>query len=45
MKVEVVSTKASLAFFTKDDVSNAGSRVWTDEDEWTVRMLPFLQSG
>ncbi|KAF5382493.1 hypothetical protein D9615_003041 [Tricholomella constricta] len=35
VKVEVVATKPSLAFYTKSDISNAGSRVWTDDDEWT----------
>ncbi|RDB18098.1 putative thymidylate synthase [Hypsizygus marmoreus] len=39
VKIEVVSTKPSLAFFTKEDIISAGSRVWTDEDEWTVRDL------
>ncbi|KAF9468643.1 flavoprotein [Collybia nuda] len=34
VRVEVVATKPSLAFFTKDDIVAAGSRVWTDEDEW-----------
>ncbi|KJA24106.1 hypothetical protein HYPSUDRAFT_39253 [Hypholoma sublateritium FD-334 SS-4] len=33
--VEVVATKAALAFYTKSDVANAGGRVWTDDDEWT----------
>lgn len=36
MSVEVVATKASLAFFKKEDVEHAGARVWTDEDEWSV---------
>ncbi|KIJ17612.1 hypothetical protein PAXINDRAFT_72561, partial [Paxillus involutus ATCC 200175] len=35
VKVEVVSTKESLAFFKVADVETAGARVWTDEDEWT----------
>ncbi|KIK98774.1 hypothetical protein PAXRUDRAFT_823497 [Paxillus rubicundulus Ve08.2h10] len=35
VKVEVVSTKESLAFFKAADVETAGARVWTDEDEWT----------
>ncbi|PFH49942.1 hypothetical protein AMATHDRAFT_146399 [Amanita thiersii Skay4041] len=34
VKVEVVATKASLVFYSKDDVKQAGSRVWTDEEEW-----------
>ncbi|KAG6890252.1 hypothetical protein C0992_002661 [Termitomyces sp. T32_za158] len=35
VKVEVVATKPSLAFYSKSDIGGAGSRVWTDEDEWT----------
>ncbi|KAF8073900.1 flavoprotein [Lyophyllum atratum] len=35
VKVEVVATKPSLAFYTKEDIKEAGSRVWVDEDEWT----------
>ncbi|KIJ62561.1 hypothetical protein HYDPIDRAFT_93825 [Hydnomerulius pinastri MD-312] len=35
VKVEVVSTKESLAFFKTADVEDAGARVWTDEDEWS----------
>ncbi|KAH7927788.1 flavoprotein [Leucogyrophana mollusca] len=35
VKVEVVASKASLAFFKAEDVESLGSRVWTDEDEWT----------
>ncbi|EPQ51087.1 flavo protein [Gloeophyllum trabeum ATCC 11539] len=34
VKVEVVSTKSSLAFFDAGEIEKAGSRVWTDEDEW-----------
>ncbi|CAL1706965.1 unnamed protein product [Somion occarium] len=34
VKIEVVSSKPSLAFFSKADVQKAGSRVWTDDDEW-----------
>ncbi len=33
--VEVVATKSSLAFYNKEEVQ----RVWTDEDEWTVRSI------
>ncbi|KAF8194224.1 flavoprotein [Pholiota molesta] len=33
--VEVVATKPSLEFFSKDDVKKAGAQIWTDEDEWT----------
>ncbi|KAG9315953.1 flavoprotein [Chiua virens] len=35
VKVEVVSTKQSLAFFNRADVEQAGARVWTDDDEWS----------
>ncbi|KAI5986127.1 flavoprotein [Pisolithus albus] len=35
VEVEVVSTKSSLAFFDAKDVEEAGSRVWTDDDEWS----------
>ncbi|KAK7692720.1 hypothetical protein QCA50_004353 [Cerrena zonata] len=34
VKVQVVSSKASLSFFAKADIEKAGSRVWTDDDEW-----------
>ncbi|TRM63838.1 flavo protein [Schizophyllum amplum] len=34
VKVEVVATKPSLAFYTADDIRKARSRVWTDADEW-----------
>ncbi|KAF8621402.1 hypothetical protein AX15_007814 [Amanita polypyramis BW_CC] len=40
VKVEVVATKPSLAFYTKEHIRQAGSRVWTDEDEWPVS-VPF----
>ncbi|KAG2107932.1 flavoprotein [Suillus discolor] len=35
VRVEVVATKESLAFYDPADVVNAGARVWTDEDEWS----------
>ncbi|KAG1835517.1 flavoprotein [Suillus variegatus] len=35
VRVEVVATKESLAFYDPVDVVNAGARVWTDEDEWS----------
>ncbi|KAG1899974.1 flavoprotein [Suillus fuscotomentosus] len=35
IRVEVVATKESLAFYDPADVVNAGTRVWTDEDEWS----------
>ncbi|KAI0923165.1 hypothetical protein AcV7_005752 [Taiwanofungus camphoratus] len=34
VKVEVVSTKPSLAFFDVHTVEEAGARVWRDDDEW-----------
>lgn len=34
VKVEVIATKASLTFFHPEEIRNAGSRVWTDQDEW-----------
>ncbi|KAL1672836.1 flavoprotein [Schizophyllum commune] len=33
--IEVVATKPSLAFYSADEIERAGSRVWTDEEEWT----------
>jgi phosphopantothenoylcysteine decarboxylase len=33
--VQVVATKSSLVFYDKEDVQQAGARVWTDADEWT----------
>ncbi|KIM43020.1 hypothetical protein M413DRAFT_443836 [Hebeloma cylindrosporum] len=33
--VEVVASKPSLEFYKKEDIEAAGSRVWTDQDEWT----------
>lgn len=35
VRVEVVATKESLAFYDPADVVKAGARVWTDEDEWS----------
>ncbi|KAI5897169.1 flavoprotein [Schizophyllum commune H4-8] len=35
VKVEVVATKPSLAFYSPEEIERTGSRVWTDEDEWT----------
>ncbi|KAF8120594.1 flavoprotein [Boletus edulis] len=35
VKVEVVATKQSLAFFNTTDVEQAGARLWTDDDEWS----------
>ncbi|KAH9936590.1 flavoprotein [Fomitopsis serialis] len=36
VKVEVVSTKASLSFFDVGAIERAGARVWRDEDEWAA---------
>lgn len=38
VKVQVVATKASLAFYDPAEVKASGSQVWTDQDEWTVRL-------
>ncbi|KAF7976931.1 hypothetical protein HWV62_5344 [Athelia sp. TMB] len=35
VKVEVVATNASLEFYDRQQITKAGSRVWTNEDEWT----------
>ncbi|TFK40877.1 flavo protein [Crucibulum laeve] len=35
VKIEVVSTKASLEFFDREEVERTGARIWTDADEWT----------
>ncbi|KAF8346949.1 flavoprotein [Amanita rubescens] len=35
VKIEVVATKPSLTFYSKGDIKKAGSRVWTDDDEWS----------
>lgn len=37
VKVEVAATKESLAFFDSKVIEQAGSRLWKDEDEWSVR--------
>ncbi|KAL1745292.1 flavoprotein [Schizophyllum fasciatum] len=34
VKVEVVATRPSLAFYSPDEIEKAGIRVWTDADEW-----------
>ncbi|OBZ69047.1 putative thymidylate synthase [Grifola frondosa] len=48
VKVEVVATKASLAFFDVSELEKSGARIWRDEDEWgpDVRTHPhFLSSA
>ncbi|KAL4259576.1 Flavin prenyltransferase-like protein [Pleurotus pulmonarius] len=35
VKVTVVATKASLAFYPKSDIEQAGVNVWVDDDEWS----------
>ncbi|EIW74723.1 flavo protein [Coniophora puteana RWD-64-598 SS2] len=35
VKVEVVATRPSLAFYKPEDIYALGTRVWTDQDEWT----------
>ena len=43
--VQVVTTKAALTFFKKEDVARQGVNVWTDEDEWDVSVpKPFSQT-
>lgn len=44
VRVEVVATKESLAFYDPADVVKAGARVWTDEDEWSVNIRAFQTS-
>jgi hypothetical protein len=34
--VQVVTTKAALTFYRKEDVTSQGVNVWMDEDEWDV---------
>ncbi|KAL5482770.1 hypothetical protein ACEPAI_9365 [Sanghuangporus weigelae] len=34
VQVEVIATDASLTFFERRRLVEAGSRVWTDKDEW-----------
>ncbi|KAK0439892.1 flavoprotein [Armillaria borealis] len=36
VKVQVVSTGPSLAFFKREDIENGDTRVWTDKDEWPM---------
>lgn len=36
VKVQVVSTGPSLAFFKREDIEDGDIRVWTDKDEWPV---------
>ncbi|KAG7440891.1 flavoprotein [Guyanagaster necrorhizus] len=34
VKVQVISTGPSLAFFKREDIEDGDTRVWTDKDEW-----------
>lgn len=46
VKVEVISTKASMAFFDVQAIRDAGSRVWRDEDDWRVsRAEQYFDDG
>ena len=36
--MQVAATKPSLTFFQPEDVCKQGVNVWTDEDEWDVRL-------
>jgi hypothetical protein len=38
--VQVAATKPSLTFFQPDDIRKQGVDVWTDDDEWDVRLTP-----
>ena len=42
LDVQVVATKVSLTFYSKEQVAEKSSgavRVWTDEDEWGVSRI------
>lgn len=41
VQVQVAATKPSLAFFSASQIEekNEGVYVWTDDDEWSVRVL------
>jgi len=34
VRIQVVATRSSLAFYSKHELLDRGVRVWTDEDEW-----------
>lgn len=36
--MQVAATKPSLTFFQPEDVRRQGVDVWTDDDEWDVRV-------
>lgn len=42
VKLEVVATKSSLNFYNVYSVRQMGVRVWTDEDEWSVRLCTSI---
>ncbi|KAF7323866.1 O-methylsterigmatocystin oxidoreductase [Mycena kentingensis (nom. inval.)] len=42
VKVQVVATKPSLAFYSADEIRSLGVRVWRDEDEWPTSLLRAL---
>lgn len=31
-----MATKPSLTFYSEEEIKKAGSRMWTDDDEWSV---------
>ena len=39
VKVQVALTKASLKFLNRNDIEKLGVRIWTDNDEWAVRVI------
>lgn len=45
VKVEVVATDASLTFYDSAAIVKAGSRIWTNRDEWRVRLLNQPQNA
>jgi hypothetical protein len=38
VSVQVAATKPSLTFFDPEDVRRHDVDVWTDDDEWDVRL-------
>ena len=43
--MQVAATKPSLTFFQPEDIRRRGVDVWTDDDEWDVRLFPFRSVG
>lgn len=38
--MQVAATKPSLTFFPPEEIRGQGVDVWTDDDEWDVRVSP-----